>query len=398
MTAGIPKGATLGIVGGGQLGRMMARAARVLGYRSHVWDALPGPGAPPPAAQESDRFSHGMDDAVIQSFIVDSAAFLCEFENIPSAVLQRLAKTDRLFPNPTVIQTGSSRIKEKELFAAVGRHFAPWCPVTGHEDLTVAIDRIAPPGILKTVRLGYDGKGQALVATKAEKQQATALIGDHVHDKGVNGAEAPFIFEKKIAFDREISVIIVRNQKGETRTFGPIENIHKEHVLRLSIYPARILEKVHRDALAAALAVAEALNLCGILTVEMFVSGDRVFLNEIAPRPHNSGHWTIEACPVSQFGMFVRSACGLPLGDPRPRCPAAMVNLLGARIDAADRIGRDRHNKVHVYGKKTALPGRKMGHVTRLFPDFDRGRVIDWAQDIAGEEWNVDERRGTDGQ
>jgi 5-(carboxyamino)imidazole ribonucleotide synthase len=356
MTNALPPNATIGIVGGGQLGRMSALAAARLGYRCHI--LTPEPDSP--AAQVSAGVTLGdfEDPHALRAFAAAVDVITFEFENVSAEGLDLLASLKPVRPSPTVLRISQDRVLEKSTLNAAGVPTAPWCEITTAADLDAAIAALGLPAILKTTRLGYDGKGQALLRTRAD----AAAFGE-LDPK-------PLVLEGFVDFACEISVIVARGLDGHIVAFDTVENRHRDHILDLTLAPARIAPSVDAAAQAMARRVAEAIDLVGLLAVEMFVTADgRVLVNEIAPRPHNSGHWTIDACPVSQFEMHIRAVAGLPLPDALRHSDAVMKNLVGPEETALwPEIVASPGLIGHLYGKAEARPGRKMGHVTRLFP------------------------------
>jgi 5-(carboxyamino)imidazole ribonucleotide synthase len=353
----LPPNATIGIVGGGQLGRMSAMAAARLGYRCHILT----PEADSPAGQVAASVTLGgyTDAATLRRFAeaVDVISF--EFENVSAEGLDLLASIRPVRPAPSVLRISQDRIDEKSFLNNAGVSTAPWLAVGSLAELRSAVAELGLPSVLKTTRLGYDGKGQAMLRTPEDLAPAFERL-----------QPKPLILEGFVDFAQEISVVIARGADGSMAAFDTVENRHANHILDVTLAPARISEAADEAAQAMARQVAEALDLVGLLAVEMFLDAQgRVLANEIAPRPHNSGHWTIDACPVSQFEMHVRAVAGLPLPAAVRRADAVMKNLIGpegmalwpAAVAAPALIP-------HLYGKTEALPGRKMGHVTRLFP------------------------------
>jgi 5-(carboxyamino)imidazole ribonucleotide synthase len=353
----LPPNATIGIVGGGQLGRMSAMAAARLGYRCNVLT----PEADSPAGQVAAAVTLGdyTDPVTLRRFAeaVDVISF--EFENVSAEGLDLLASIRPVRPSPAVLRISQDRIDEKTFLNNAGVATAPWLPVGSITELEAAVAALGLPSVLKTTRLGYDGKGQAML--RAPEDLAAAF--ERLQPK-------PLILEGFIDFAQEVSVVIARGADGAMAAFDTVENRHANHILDLTLAPARISEAADQAAQAMARRVAETLDLVGLLAVEMFLDAQgRVLANEIAPRPHNSGHWTIDACPASQFEMHVRAIAGLPLPAAVRHSDAVMKNLIGpegmalwpAVVAAPGLIP-------HHYGKTEALPGRKMGHVTRLFP------------------------------
>jgi 5-(carboxyamino)imidazole ribonucleotide synthase len=353
----LPPNATIGIVGGGQLGRMSAMAAARLGYRCHI--LTPEPDSP--AAQVAHAVTLGdyEDIRVLRGFAeaVDVVTF--EFENVSAEGLEVLAAIRPVRPAPSVLRISQDRVAEKSFLNDAGVPTAPWAEVNSRAELKEAAARIGLPAVLKTTRLGYDGKGQALLRGPAELDIAWELL----HPK-------PLILEGFVDYTCEISVVAARGMDGTVATFDTVENRHREHILDLTLAPARVSDAVAQEAQRIANRVAEALDLVGLLAVEMFVDrAGRVLANEIAPRPHNSGHWTIDACPASQFELHIRAVAGLPLPEASRHSDAVMKNLVGPEETALwPEILRTPGLIPHLYGKAEARVGRKMGHVTRLFP------------------------------
>jgi 5-(carboxyamino)imidazole ribonucleotide synthase len=357
MTFPLPPNATIGIVGGGQLGRMTAMAAARLGYRSHILT----PEADSPAEQVAAGVTHGdfEDREALRAFAFAVDVVTFEFENISAEGLDLLASLKPVRPSPAILRTTQDRIAEKSFVNAAGVATAPWIAVETMAGLRDAAERLGFPCVLKTTRLGYDGKGQALLRTPADLVPAFERL-----------EPKPFIVEGFVDFAAEISVVVARGSDGEIAAFDTVENRHRDHILDLTLAPAPIAEALAVQAQAIARRVAVALDLVGLLAVEMFVdSAGRVLVNELAPRPHNSGHWTIDACPASQFELHVRAVAGLPLPPAGRHSDAVMKNLIGPEEAALwPTILATPGLIPHLYGKAEARPGRKMGHVTRLFP------------------------------
>ncbi|WP_337997200.1 5-(carboxyamino)imidazole ribonucleotide synthase [Oleispirillum naphthae] len=352
----IAPGSTIGILGGGQLGRMTALAAARLGYRCHVY--CPEAGSPAFAVAAAVTQAPYDDAAALDAFAAAVDVVTFEFENIPAASVERLAARTVVRPSWKVLETAQDRALEKAFFSGIGAPTAPWKPVDGLPQLTEAIAALGVPCILKTRRLGYDGKGQARINHPGEAAAAWAAI-----------AGAPAILEGYVAFSREISAIVARSPRGEVNTFDIAENVHVDHILDTTRIPAQITPEQAERAAAIAHHAAVSLDLQGLLAIEMFVADDgRILVNEMAPRPHNSGHWTIDACITDQFEQFVRAVCNLRLGSTERHSNAEMKNLLGRSIENWDSILSDPKAKLHLYGKTEAREGRKMGHVTRVFP------------------------------
>lgn len=360
----IAPGAWLGLLGGGQLGRMFCMAAQSLGYKVVVLD----PGAEGPAGTVADRHiaADYLDPAGLAELAAAAAAATTEFENVPAAALEYLARTARVTPAAASVAVAQDRIREKAFLTGHGFPVAPFAVLAGDADVAVVPDALLP-GIVKSARFGYDGKGQARVATLDEVRAAW---------RDMRGQ--PCVLEKRVALACEVSVIVARNERGETATWPVAENLHRDGILDVSIVPARVPAALAERARTVATGVAAALDYRGVLCVEMFVDRDGALLvNEIAPRPHNSGHYTIDACVTSQFEQQARVLANLPLGDTRQHTPSVMVNLLGDiwYADAAATAQREppweevlRHApaKLHLYGKAQPRRARKMGHVTCL--------------------------------
>lgn len=353
----LPPNATIGLVGGGQLGRMSALAAARLGYRCHILTRE----TDSPAAQVSHAvtISDYSDPVSLREFAAAVDVISFEFENVSAEGLDLLASLRPVRPAPSVLRISQDRIDEKSFLNAAGVATAPWLPVTSLQDLHAAVDRLGLPSVLKTTRLGYDGKGQAMLRTPEDLDAAWQRL-----------TPKPLVLEGFIDFAQEISVVVARGADGALASFDTVENRHRNHILDLTLAPARIAQPIDQAAQTIARRVAEALNLIGLLAVEMFVdSTGKVLVNEIAPRPHNSGHWTIDACPASQFELHIRSIAGLPLPPATRHADALMKNLIGPEGMALWPAALAEPGIIpHLYGKAEALPGRKMGHVTRLFP------------------------------
>lgn len=354
--APLPPGSTIGIIGGGQLGRMTVLAAARLGYRCHILT----PEDDSPAAQVANRTTVAAYDdlAALRNFARAVDVITFEFENVPSESVRVMAELAPVRPCWSVLDIAQDRLSEKRFFNALGIETAPWREVGDAEGLAAAVAALGRPCILKTTRLGYDGKGQVRIDDDTDLDDAWCRMGAAIG-----------VLEGFVDFEREISVIVARGVDGATACFDPVENRHRHHILDTTIAPAAIATDLARAAEAIARHAAEALDLIGILAVEMFVTRDgRLLVNEMAPRPHNSGHWTMDACVTDQFEQFVRAVCGLPLGSAERHSDAVMTNLIGADVEQWLAILSDPAAKLHIYGKMEARPGRKMGHVTHLQP------------------------------
>lgn len=353
----LPPGSVIGVLGGGQLGRMMALAAARLGYRVHVF--TPDADSPTEQVCAAATVANWDDEAALDAFAAAVDVITLEFENVPVAAVERLSARVPVRPGAKVLGVAQDRLAEKSLARELDVPVAPFEAVTSQTDLEDAIARIGAPSVLKTRREGYDGKGQRIIRAESEAETAFTELG-----------RPAAILESFVTFTSEISVIAARGADGELRTYPAVENRHKNHILDLTIAPAPVAAQAVHQAEDAARALAEALEVEGLLAVEFFVTPeDTVLFNEMAPRPHNSGHWTIEACRVSQFEQQVRAAVGLPLGPTGYHHRAVMRNLIGD--DANDWAGLSASDgSLHLYGKAEARDGRKMGHVTKLYaPD-----------------------------
>ena len=351
----VEPGSTIGIVGGGQLGRMLALAAAQLGYRCHIY----APDEDPPAAEVAAYFTRGAydDEAALARFGASVAVATYEFENIAARPLDALAAEAPLYPPRRALEIAQDRLPEKEFVAGLGGRPAPFAAVSSRGELDAALARVGTPAILKTRRFGYDGKGQARLRSAADADAAWAEM-----------CGAPSILEGFITFDAEFSILLCRAPSGETLLWDAPRNIHLNGILDISEAPAPPeLGAAIAEAKALALKVAEALDYVGVLTLEFFAGPEGAVFNEMAPRVHNSGHWTIEGSLSSQFENHIRAICGLPLGATEMVVPRVrMKNLIGEDVTSWRAIMADKSAHVHLYGKDEARPGRKMGHVTWL--------------------------------
>jgi 5-(carboxyamino)imidazole ribonucleotide synthase len=355
----IPPGSTIGILGGGQLGRMTALAAARLGYRVHSY--CPDAGSPAFQVSAAATTAAYEDREALARFAgaVDVISF--EFENVPSATAELLAALKPTRPRPQVLHICQDRLREKDFLMSAGVATTPYREVASADALKTALRAIGLPAVLKTARFGYDGKGQVMLSRDSDPADAWRQMGASLG-----------ILEGFVDFSHEISVIVARGVDGHRLAFPAVENRHRHHILDTTIAPARLPQSVLQQAETIAGRIVEALDVIGLLAVEMFVTrSGEVLVNELAPRPHNSGHWTIDACVTSQFEQFARAICGLPLGSVERHSDAEMKNLLGDEIDAWREILSDPAAKLHLYGKREPRPGRKMGHVTRLVPKQD---------------------------
>ena len=356
MTTPLPPGATIGILGGGQLGRMAAVAAAQLGYKCHIYS--PDADAPAKEVSAASTTAAYEDIKAARAFAdaVDVVTF--EFENVPDDTLAAISEIAPVRPSVDALHVSQDRKIEKTFLNDHGIGTAPWAPVDEAADLENAADKTGLPAILKTSRFGYDGKGQVRVNSADQLAAAWVSIGN-----------APAVLEGFVDFEREISVIVARGFDGTAQSYVAVDNVHRDHILFTTTAPSTVDDDIADKACDIAGQVAAALDLVGLLAVEMFVLRDgTVLVNEIAPRPHNSGHWTLDACGVSQFEQFIRAVAGLPLGDPDRHSDAVMTNLIGDEADAWAALAAEAGACLHLYGKAESRPGRKMGHVTRLSP------------------------------
>lgn len=349
-------GETIGILGGGQLGRMLALAAQQMGYRVIAY--TPEHDSPISQVCAKTIVAPFEDIDALKLFAKETSIVTFEFENIPAPALEAIAQSTTVAPSPTALKISQNRRREKTYLADHGFPTVPFHPIQSKEDLSEALVKTGLPCVLKTAGYGYDGKGQRIISEQAMATTAYAELG--------NGE---CILEPLITFEKEVSVIGARSSYGEMKTYGPVENIHRNHILDLSSVPARINWRVAAESIEITQAIMESLDIVGLLCVEFFlIAPDRLLINEIAPRPHNSGHYSLDACPTSQFEQHIRAITGMPLGKTEPHAAAAMANLLGDLWTAGEPEWSytleipDVH--LHLYGKTEFRPGRKMGHLT----------------------------------
>lgn len=346
---------TLGILGGGQLGRMIALAAPPLGIRTVVF--TPETNSPASYVTNHTLIADYDDADALAEFARACDVITYEFENIPLQTVRSLNSLKPVYPSPAALAVTQDRVLEKSFINDCGLATAPWHVVTDETAIASAIEKLGLSLILKTIRLGYDGKGQRKINNADEARQALTELG------------APLIAEGMVQFTRELSIIIARNQKGEMRTFPLVENVHRDHILYQTIAPAAATQAQQETAKRMAEILAQKLELVGILAIELFELEDgSLLVNELAPRPHNSGHWTIEGCYTSQFTQLVRALVGMPLGSADAHHAAVMTNLLGSEIEQLSIYAQQALTYMHDYGKTESKPGRKMGHVTQLKP------------------------------
>jgi 5-(carboxyamino)imidazole ribonucleotide synthase len=346
----LPSGSRIGILGGGQLGRMLALAAARLGMRCHVFEPAAGPCAAPVVERVTRA---GYDDVeALRAFAASVDVITYEFENVPLCAVDAVADVSPVRPGRRALEAAQDRLAEKDFLRGTGLATAPYASVVDPDTLDDALAEIGAPSILKTRRLGYDGKGQMRITALRDAARAWSSMDG-----------APCVLEGFIDFEREISVIAARGGDGAVVAFDPGENLHRDGILRTTTVPAAISPSVAQDAVLVAGRILNALDYVGVIGVELFVTRHGLVVNEFAPRVHNSGHWTQDACLTDQFEQHVRAICGWPLGDGARHSDALMTNLLGDEILGA---AETRGAAVHVYGKPDPRPGRKMGHVTRI--------------------------------
>ena len=353
MTEPLAPGSTIGILGGGQLGRMLSVAAARLGLKCHIFE----PGAEPPAGQVAHRVTTASydDTDALKKFAASVDVITYEFENIPTGALDVLEALRPVHPNRKALAISQDRLSEKEFLQELGLKTAPFATVDCLSDLEQAVISIGTPAILKTRRLGYDGKGQARVNDASDLKEAHAAM-----------AGAPALLEGFVDFSHEVSVIGARGQDGQVACFDPGENVHKDGILQTTRVPARLSASHRTDAVLIAARILNALDYVGVIGVELFVTGDGLIVNEFAPRVHNSGHWTQNGCAIDQFEQHIRAVAGWPLGDGSRHSDVEMENLIGDSVEQIAQIATDGRAAIHLYGKSQARPGRKMGHVNRI--------------------------------
>jgi len=351
----LEQGATIGILGGGQLGRMLSVAASRLGFKTHIFE----PGANPPAAHVADRVTTAnYDDAeALNAFAQSVDVITYEFENIPTSALDILENIRPIHPNREALRVSQDRITEKDFLANLGLTPAPYAAVDTLADLEHAVTEIGLPAILKTRRFGYDGKGQARINTAADLGQAIADM-----------AGQPAVLEGFVNFTHEVSVIGARSENGDVSCFDPGENIHRGGILHTTTVPARLSKAQRMDAVLMAGRILNALDYVGVMGLELFVTPKGLIVNEIAPRVHNSGHWTQNGCAVDQFEQHIRAVAGWPLGDGSRHSDVVMENLIGADMDRVPDLAKDPTVSLHLYGKAEVKAGRKMGHFNKIIP------------------------------
>lgn len=370
-------GSTIGILGGGQLGRMMANAGSAMGYRFIALDPTPDS----PAGQVAEQIVAAYDNReAARELAKRSDVITYEFENVDAGVAAMLMAESYVPQGSELLYTTQHRLREKRAIEAAGVQVAPYREIHSRDELREAVAAFGMPCVLKTAMGGYDGKGQWVIRSADEIEEAYDTL---------SRAKVQLVLEQFIRFDKELSVIAARNPQGEIKAFPVAENIHVDNILHLSIVPARISTDLQREAERLAMRIAEGLGVVGLIAVELFVTAEgELFVNELAPRPHNSGHYTMEACRTSQFEQHVRAVCNLPLGDTTLMSPVVMVNVLGQHVEPLlARMGRLDESaerlkvspKVHLYGKKEAVVKRKMGHVNVLAENTDA--ALSWIEE-----------------
>jgi 5-(carboxyamino)imidazole ribonucleotide synthase len=345
-------GAVIGILGGGQLGRMLSVAAARLGFRCHIYE----PGSECPASHVAWRTTTAPyeDSSALLAFARSVDVVTYEFENVPAGALDLIEAEVPIRPGRRALAISQDRLPEKEFVAGLGLSTAPFVAVETEADLAAALDRIGAPAILKTRRLGYDGKGQARIMAPEDAPAAFAAM-----------AGAPAILEGFVTFSREVSVIAARGLDGSVACFDPGENVHEGGILRTTTIPARLTPSQRSDAVLIAARMLNALDYVGVMGVELFVTAQGLVVNEFAPRVHNSGHWTQNGCVIDQFEQHIRAVAGWPLGDGKRHANVVMENLIGDDVLRIPEIA-DSGAAIHLYGKAEARAGRKMGHINRI--------------------------------
>ncbi|MEL6523077.1 MAG: 5-(carboxyamino)imidazole ribonucleotide synthase [Pseudomonadota bacterium] len=352
MTDPLPPGSTIGILGGGQLGRMLSVAAARLGYVCHIFE----PGNAPAAQVAARHVMAGYDDVeALKAFANGVDVVTLEFENIPLKAAETIAAHRPLRPGVAALEASQDRLVEKQMLNRLGLATAPFQPVEGLDDLNAAIQQVGRPAILKTRRLGYDGKGQVRINEDTDLAEAWASM-----------AGAPSILEGFVDFSTEISVIAARSLDGSVACFDPGENIHRAGILRTTTVPAKIRPAQRSDAVIIAAKILNQLDYVGVMGVELFVTPQTLLVNEIAPRVHNSGHWTQNGCAIDQFEQHIRAITGWPLGDGQRHADVVMENLIGDDLDRIPNLATQPDTAIHLYGKAETRAGRKMGHVNRI--------------------------------
>lgn len=353
MTEQLKTGATIGILGGGQLGRMLSVAASRLGFKTHIFE----PGATPPAADVAHAVTTAPyeDEAALRAFAKAVDVITFEFENIPTSALDLLETLRPIRPGREALRISQDRLTEKAFLQSLGLKVAPFADIPDVAALHAAMQTIGAPSILKTRRFGYDGKGQARIKDVADADQAFADM-----------AGSPAILEGFVNFSHEVSVIAARSVNGDVACFDPGQNVHRNGILHTTTIPAKLSASQRTDAILMAANILNRLDYVGVLGVELFVTPAGLIVNEIAPRVHNSGHWTQNGCAVDQFEQHIRAVVGWPLGDGKRHSDVVMENLIGTDMDRVDALAREGNVALHLYGKSEVKTGRKMGHFNRI--------------------------------
>ncbi|KEO61780.1 5-(carboxyamino)imidazole ribonucleotide synthase [Thioclava indica] len=353
MTETLAQGAVIGILGGGQLGRMLSVAASRLGFKTHIFE----PGANPPAADVAHAVTTAAyeDEAALRAFAASVDVITYEFENVPTSALDLLETLKPIRPNRRALAISQDRLREKAFLSDLGLSTAPYAAVDDSIDLAEAIAEIGCPAILKTRRFGYDGKGQAVIRAPEEGEAALASLSG-----------APAVYEGFVDFQSEISVIGARGLDGAIACFDPGQNVHSNGILHTTTVPATISPSQRTDAVLIAAKILNKLDYVGVIGVELFVTKDALIVNEFAPRVHNSGHWTQAGCAVDQFEQHIRAITGWPLGDGSRHADVEMENLIGDDMDRVPELASKPRTQIHLYGKAEVKPGRKMGHINRI--------------------------------
>ncbi len=353
MTKALAQGAVIGILGGGQLGRMLSVAAARLGLKTHIFE----PGANPPAGHVADAVTTAAysDLKALNAFAMSVDVITYEFENIPTEALDALEKLRPVLPARNALATSQDRIVEKQFLSDLGLKVAAFANVETADDLAAAVATIGAPSILKTRRFGYDGKGQARLKTAHDAKATWDSLGN-----------SPCVLEGFIDFSHEVSVIGARSGSGAVVCYDPGENVHRDGILHTTTVPANLTTSQRMDAVLLTGQILNALDYVGVMGVELFVTAQGLIVNEIAPRVHNSGHWTQNGCVIDQFEQHIRAVAGWPLGDGTRHSNVVMTNLIGPDVLDVARLSKDANIGLHLYGKADAKPGRKMGHVNKI--------------------------------
>lgn len=357
MPGPLPPGSTIGILGGGQLGRMLAMAGARLGLKTHIY--CPDVGCTAAQVADTTTTADYDDESALQAFAAAVDVVTYEFENVPTDTAALLSRHVPVRPGARALAVAQDRLTEKSFMRDLGIKTAPFADITGPADLAAALAETGTPAILKTRRLGYDGKGQARIDDPSHAASAWEAVNQQAS-----------ILEGFVNFEAEISVIVARSVDGATAAYDPARNDHENHILSLSTVPSGYSDEIEAKARALAEKTAADLDYVGVMGVELFVVADtqELLVNEIAPRVHNSGHWTLEGCTVSQFEQHMRAVAGWPLGSPERHSDAQMTNLIGDDVNAWQALASEPNAGLHLYGKGEARPGRKMGHITRIAP------------------------------